>query len=261
MGNKIALITGSTSGIGAAFSRKFASSGYDLIVTGRRADKINRLADEIRQKYGLKVEVIIAELSDQNDVNALIEKVKDRNINILVNNAGFGYNARFHEGDMAIYENMINVHVLATLQLIHALLPGMIKRGNGSIINVSSDSAYLSIPTNSVYTGTKAFIKRFTETLYLDLIGTGVKVQALCPGLTRTDFHEKMGMDKRRQVNRGFIKWMSPDQVVDIAVKDLEKGKVVCIPGIHEKVLIKMMSSMPRFLYNKFACSICNKKN
>lgn len=251
MGNRIALITGSTSGIGAAFARKYASLGYDLIITGRRVDKITQLAEEIRENNGVKVKIINTELSNQDDVDALIEKVKGENIHVLVNNAGFGYNTLFQEGDLKLYKNMIDVHVLAPVRLIHAILPEMIQRASGTIINVSSESAFLLIPKNAVYSGTKAFLKNFTEALTLDLKGTGVKVQALCPGLTRTDFHEKMGIKRVKQVNRGFIKWMSPDKVVQKSFNDLAKSKVVCVPGMYEKVLIKVLNFMPRFLYNK----------
>lgn len=259
MGNRIALITGATSGIGAAFAKKYASMGYDLIITGRRVDKINQLAEKIKEKNGVKVEVIITELSNKNDISALVEKIKDKDINALVNNAGFGYNSLFCEGDLKVFEDMIGVNVLLQINLIRAVLPGMIKRSNGSIINVSSEGAFLMFPKNAVYSGVKSFTKSFTESLYLELIGTGVKIQSLCPGLTKTDFHEKMGMNKARQVNRGIIKWMSPDEVVDCSIKDLSKDKVICIPGIHEKVLIKMLNILPRPVYNKLACNLFKK--
>lgn len=261
MDKKYALITGATSGIDAAFAKKYAGFGYNLIITGRRVEKINQLAEEIRNRYCVEVEVIIAELSDENNVKALAEKIKDKEIHVLVNNAGFGYNALFQNGDIEICKNMVNVHVLTPMYLMHELLPGMIMRGCGTIINVSSEGAYIVAPKNAVYTGTKSFLKSFTEALYFDLIGTGVKVQALCPGLTKTDFHEKMGMSKKKQVNKGVIKWMSPDELVDISVNALSKDKVVCIPGMHEKLLIKFLNMMSHSMYKKFICNLFSKKN
>jgi short-subunit dehydrogenase len=251
MGSKIALITGATSGIGAAFAKKYASMGYDLMITGRRLDKITRLAEEIRETNGVNVEIITAELSDQKDVDAIIDEAKGKNIQVLINNAGFGMNTLFQKGDLNLYKTMIDVHILAPVRLIYAILPAMIQRASGTIINVSSESAFLLIPKNAVYSGTKSFLKNFTEALALDLKGTGIQVQALCPGLTRSDFHEKMGIRKAKQVNRGVIKWALPDKVVQESLNDLAKNRVVCIPGMYEKVLIKIANVIPRSLYNK----------
>lgn len=250
--NKTALITGATSGIGAAYASKFARQGYDLVITGRRKEKIEAAAAQIRQEYNSNVEVILAELSETEGVKKVIDFIGGRKIEILVNNAGFGVSSWYQASDLAAMEQLAKVNVLAPMELIHAVLPGMVERGSGTIINISSESVYMVIPKNAVYSGAKAFLKSFTEGLHLDLMGTGVRVMAVCPGLTHTDFHEKMAIEKSRQTDRGQIKWMSPEEVVEISLRDLERGKVVCIPGRHTKMLAHLLNMMPRKSYYKF---------
>lgn len=165
--SNIALITGATSGIGAAFARKLANQNYDLILTGRREEKINSLAEELRNQYKVKVEVIIAELSDDATVNALVTKIKNLdNLEILINNAGFGVGGKFFQEDITPYEKMISVHVTATMKLTHAALPKMLAQKKGVIINVSSIVGFFPWMRSIVYAATKAFINLFTEALY-----------------------------------------------------------------------------------------------
>jgi short-subunit dehydrogenase len=247
--NKTALITGATSGIGAAFARRLAHDGYNLIVTGRRKEIITALTIELSEAYHVKVELINIELSHINELEALVDKINNRHIDILINNAGFGTNSSFSEEDPRIQEEMVQVHIICSMRLIHAVLPNMIKRGSGAIINVSSEGAFLSIPKNATYSGTKAFLRAFTESLHLELMGTGIKVQVLCPGLTRTDFHEKMGMAKERQVNKGLVRWMSPEEVVDISIKGLANNQIVCIPGWLTRFRILLPSILPGRMY------------
>ncbi len=260
MQNKTAVITGSTSGIGAAYADKFAQQGYDLVLTGRRKEKIEEAAAWIRKKYNVKAEVVLAELSQPEGIQKVIDSMKGKTIEILVNNAGFGAVSLYQTADLKVMEQLAKVNVLAPMELIHAVLSGMVERGSGTIINISSESVYMIIPNNAVYSGAKAFLKSFTEGLYMDLMGTGVKVLAVCPGLTHTDFHEKMGMEKARQVNRGQIRWMSPEEVVELSLKDLEHGKVVSIPGNHTKILTHLLNMMPRKSYYKFMYQFSEKK-
>jgi short-subunit dehydrogenase len=259
MPNEVAVITGATSGIGAAYANKLAQRGYDLVLTGRRKEKIEAVSAEIQQKYKVRVEVVLAELSEPEDIKKVVDFIKEKEIGVLVNNAGFGASSLYQESDLAVMEQLAKVNVLAPMELIHAVLPGMVKRGSGTVINISSESVYMIIPKNAVYSGAKAFLKSFTEGLHLDLMGTGVEVMAVCPGLTHTDFHEKIGIDKSRQTNRGQIRWMSPEEVVDISLRDLEKGKVVCIPGNHTKMLTRLLSMMPRKSYYKFMYNFSRK--
>ncbi|MBA4385181.1 MAG: NAD(P)-dependent oxidoreductase [Anaerolinea sp.] len=246
---KTALITGATSGIGAAFAKRLAHDGYNLIVTGRRKDKITALANELSEAYHVNVEVIIVELSDIVELEALVERIMNQHIDILINNAGFGINRYFCEEDPGIQEKMVHVHIICPMRLIHAVLPNMISKGNGAIINVSSIGAFLSIPKNTIYLGTKAFLRAFTESLHIELMGTGVKVQVLCPGLVRTDFHEKLGISKAEQKNKGLVRWRSPEEIVDISIKGLKKNEVVCIPGWSTRIRTFLLSILPGRIY------------
>lgn len=245
---KTACITGATSGIGAAFAQKLAGLGFDLILTGRREDKIRRLARKIISETGVKVEVVIADLSREEIVDELAAKIsKADNLEILVNNAGFAVRNFFHYENFSTHRDMLVVHVMAPLRLTHAALPGMVKRGKGAVINVSSTSSFTPFPKNAMYAATKCFLNLFSESLYLELKSTGVKVQVLCPGMTRTDFHERMGF-KREDIykDRGLLKAMEPEEVVEISLKCLKKDKPVCIPGFHNKLTAVLVGWLPR---------------
>lgn len=259
MQNKTAVITGATSGIGAAYAKRFAEQGYDLVITGRRREKIEALAENIRKECHVRVEVVLAELSEKEGIRKVIETMQEKQVEILVNNAGFGANSLFYECDLEVAEQLASVSVIAPMELIRAALPDMVKRKSGTIINISSESVYMIVPKNSVYSGSKAFLKSFTEGLHVDLIGTGVRVQAVCPGLTHTDFHEKMGMEKSRQANKGFVSWMSPEEIVACSLNDLQKGKVICIPGFHTKLMTRMLSFLPRKMYYKTMYNLSQK--
>ncbi|HQP50169.1 MAG TPA: SDR family oxidoreductase [Spirochaetota bacterium] len=245
-----AVITGATSGIGAEFARRFAAEGYDLIITGRKKIIIKELADTLTRQYGISVTVLIAELSKPLDLEKVVKKIKStKSITVLVNNAGFGTNGLFHENEVTVQEQMLAVHALAPVKLTHAAIPHMIAGGKGIIINVSSISAKLIFPSSSMYSGTKAFLQFFTETLHLELKEHNIKVQALCPGFTRSKFHEKMGIGKIVGKNTAFMRWMTPEQVVDRSLKALTRGKVLYVPGFLNKMSFKLPDLLPRWLY------------
>ncbi|WP_190285341.1 SDR family oxidoreductase [Clostridium sp. JN-1] len=255
--NKTALITGATSGIGAAFARRFAKEGYNLIVTGRRKEKINSLAKELREEFNISVDVFIVELSSMNNVEFLIKKIKNRDISVLVNNAGFATKGKFADENLNVQEQMINLHIICAMKLIHSILPNMIKKKNGTIINLSSQSAFLVMPKNAAYSGTKAFLNAFSESIYLEVKDSGVKVQALCPGFVISDFHEKMGSPKANHKNKGIIRWMTPEKVVNISLENLKKGKVICKPGFFENLGMNLLNFLPKIIYYKIATNFC----
>lgn len=258
--NKIALITGASSGIGEAFAKRLAKDGYDLIVTGRRKEKINAVADEIRKNHNVNVEVVIAELANDADLESLAQKaVATENLEILVNNAGFSTVNLYHEEPFQGQADMVKAHVLGPIRLIHAVIPNMVKNNKGAIINLSSVRAFAAGKYAATYSGTKAFLNRFSESLQIELLGTGVKVQALCPGFTRTDFHERIGIETSPH-NKGLTRWMSAEQVVEISLKQLDSGKVICIPGFWNKLLSFIPSVLPASLYYKHAPGIGGKK-
>jgi short-subunit dehydrogenase len=262
MMRKTACITGATSGIGAAFAKRLAKQGYDLIITGRRKEKIESLSRALSEENKINVEVIVAELSDDKKLDLLADKIKRvTNLEMLVNNAGFAKENFFHEEDFSTHEIMLKVHNLALMRLCHAALPNMVSQGRGKIINVSSLLAFIPSPNNAMYSASKAFVKLLTESLYLELRGTGVQVQALCPGFTRTDFHERMGFDKTTfYKDRGLMKAMTPEEVVDISLQYLDKNKVICVPGGNNKLSRFLLKVLPQALIYKIASSTTHKK-
>ena len=250
MNNKpTALITGATSGIGAEYARRLSSDGYALIVTGRRSEKIHALANELAQANGTHVEVYIVELSNPSQVDDFIEKIKDKNVDLLINNAGFGTAQFFHQEPFEIHEKMIATHILVHMKIIYTILPKMVEQGSGAIINVSSSGAFLPSPKTVTYSGTKAFLVAFTESLHLELEGTGVQIQVVCPGLTRTDLHVRLGIPDEATADWGPFKWISPREVVDCSLGCLKKKKVLCLPGRMNKVQVFMRRLIPETLY------------
>jgi hypothetical protein len=256
----VALITGATSGIGEAYARRLAKDGYDLIITGRRREIINPLAEELAQKHGVKAEVVLAELSHDAELEALAQKAAQiQNLELLINNAGFGSTKKFHEEDFAVQADMLKVHCLAAMRLMHTVIPGMVKRGRGAIINLSSARAFLAGPKMATYTGTKAFLNFFSESVALELKGTGVKIQVLCPGFTRTDFHSRIGLPTSED-NRGFARWMTSEQVVDISLEQLKTDKVICLPSFWYRMITKIPHLLPTSIYYQLMLKYGDKR-
>lgn len=246
-----ALITGASSGIGEAYARKFAELGYDLIITGRNEDHLNRIANEIRSHYKIKVEPMIIELDNDGELDILVNKIKQSpDLKVLINNGGFGSPFNFLEVNFETHEKMVKVHVLAPIKLMYAALPGMIKYGSGIVINVSSVSANTPLPTGALYSATKSFLKVISESLYLENMDSDILFQTLCPGFTKTNFHEKTKVYEGSFFgNHGLIRWMTPERVVEISLKNLKKGNVICIPGVWNKILWGLADIIPRRIY------------
>jgi hypothetical protein len=241
-------VTGASSGIGAAFAREFARRGSDLILVARRADRLGQLAAELAGVYGVRAEALAADLTKDGELAEVARRVsEEENLETLVNNAGFGTRGKFFETDLDGQDRMHRLHVLATLRLTHAALPGMIARGRGNIVNVSSVAAFWETPGNVSYSATKAWMNNFTEGLALELkaAGSPVKVQALCPGFTYTEFHDVMGVD--RGVIPGPL-WMPAEAVVEASLRGLERGRTIVVPGLAYKFLVLLSRSVPRRL-------------
>jgi hypothetical protein len=244
-----AVITGATSGIGAAFAERLAEEGQDLLLTGRREDRLARMAESFRRDRRVRVETVRAELSDPEETERLAERIRDLPVDLLINNAGFGARVLFCEEDPDAWERMIRVHVLCSLRLTRAALPGMIRRGGGAVILVSSEAAFLPVPRNGVYAGAKAFLRAFGESLRLELTGTGIRVQVLCPGLTRTEFHDREGMERPGPVGRWSVGWLTPPQVVTASLRDLERDRTLCVPGLGSRLRLLLPTLLPQRLY------------
>lgn len=245
---KIAVITGASSGIGKAFALHFAEQGYDLIITGRRIEKLTAVANQIQEQFGVLVEAILVELSEVKEALKLINLIKSKeNIFILVNNAGFGSGVEFYQNELSNHLQMLHTHVDASVELVYAVLPQMIRRREGTIINVSSLGAYMPAPGSSIYSATKLFLKSFTESLYMELHKYGIKVQCLCPGFTHTEFHQRR---ERCQSGPGNgLLWMDTKTVLKKSVKALKNENIICIPGMINKLLVGLSVILPRKLY------------
>jgi short-subunit dehydrogenase len=241
-----ALVTGATSGIGAAFASRLAQNGFDLILHGRRQKELMDRAKNLERIYSTSVEIIIAELSRPDEIRKVEERINslDR-LDMLVNNAGYWEPGVFWEHSPDSLEAMIMVHNVAPVRFIRAALPRMLERDKGDIINVSSLGAYLNMVTLENYGATKAYLISFTESLHVALMGTGIRVQALTPGFTVTEFHSRLGADFTKEQRT----WMQPEEVVDESLRALGKGPVVCIPGFKRRFIVKLASMLPRSVY------------
>ncbi len=244
---KTALITGATSGIGAAYAYALAEQGYDLIITGRRRKVIEDVAAKIQNKFQVKVIVAIVELSEAKKLDQLIHMTRRIGpIDILVNNAGFTSKGLYYQQDIIEQEKMVLVHNIAMMRLTHAVLPAMIERRCGSIINVSSIHAATPMSMNATYSSAKAFMKNFSISLHCEVKDQGVKVQCVLPGFTRTDLGRYLDVDMINARDSSLIHWMLPEEVVRISLRDLRrKNKVICIPGIGNKALYVAAKLIP----------------
>ena len=242
----LALVTGASSGIGEVFARKLAAKGYDLALVARRDHRLRELADELGRNFRANCTVLAADLTRDPDlltVEAFITGAA--NLELLVNNAGFGTLGRFYEAPIESQDAMHRLHVLATMRLSHAALRNMTARNRGAIINVASVAAFVPRPGSISYYATKRWIASLTEGVHLELkaAGSRVRVQALCPGFTYSEFHDVLGVDRK------FISgawWMSAEDVVEASLKGLEKGQLFVIPGWRYKLLVGFLRMIPR---------------
>ena len=236
-----ALVTGATAGIGATFARRLAAEGHDLVLVARHKDRLDEAAEELRAAYGVGTEVIAADLSTLDGCAVVEERLGDVNrpVDILVNNAGFGLREDFVDAELDAEDTMLALNVRAVLRLTHVAVRGMVVRGHGSILNVSSVAGFL--PGGS-YSATKAWVTNFSESVQQQVRGSGVRVVAVCPGFTRTEFHQRAEMDMRGIP--GFM-WLSTDQVVDTALRDLRRGAVVSVAGAQYKAIVALLNVVP----------------
>ncbi len=234
-----ALITGASSGIGASYAEQLAKKGFDLILLARRKDRLQALADKLQTDYSIRCEIIPADLSNGDEINRVADYIHHvDNLDILINNAGFATVGYFADIPLEKSLRMFHLHMTVPLQLSHAALPGMLKRKRGAIINVSSMGAFMLTPGNVLYDATKSFLATFSENMALEVKDQGIKVQALCPGFTRTEFHEVGDFKNfdRRTIPDSL--WMMPDDVVTLSLKALEKNKdVVFLPDWKQRLI------------------------
>ncbi len=245
MAKTLIAITGASSGIGAAFARRLAPE-HDLLLIARRRDKLEALAAELAQSCGCRAEIMVADLALEADTAAVAERLEsDRHLILLVNNAGFGTKGRFWESALDVQEQMHKLHVMATVRLTHAALRNLTRRNSGGVINVASVAAFVRSQGSVSYCATKTWMTAFTEGLYLELKGAGskVRVQALCPGFTYSEFHDTMGADRSSLASAAM--WHSAEFVVDASIQGMRRNQLFVIPGWRYRLLTALISKLP----------------
>lgn len=256
---RTALVTGASSGIGAVYARRLGARGYDLILVARRKERLEELAAELERSHGVEAEILAADLSEDAGLRKVEERIaRAGNLEFLVNNAGFGTRGLFFWSGTEEQDRMHRLHVLATVRLSRAALPGMVARGKGNLVNVSSVAGFAQSPGNASYCATKAWMNSFTEGLFLDLaaVRSTVKVQSLCPGYTLTEFHQAMGIG-RDHVPAAW--WTSAEDVVDASLRGLARGKTVVVPGWRYKFYVCILKALPGFIIRSLALRIRGK--
>jgi uncharacterized protein len=247
----LAAITGASSGIGATFARKLAARGYDLLLIARREGRLRSLAAEFAEAYHVTAEPMPADLTRDNDLERVAAKIRSAPaLGLLVNNAGFGSLGYFSDTDPLGQDRMHRVHVLATMRLTHAALANLMPRRTGGVINVSSVAAFGQALQSISYNATKAWINSFTEGLAMELAAqeSPVKVQALCPGFTLSEFHDTVGVS-RDPIPKSL--WMTADFVVSESLRGFDRGQLIVIPGWRYKLVVAGLRTLPAWLLRR----------
>ena len=244
----VAIVTGASSGIGTSYARRLADKGYDLVIVARRRDRLQDLAREVQSRWGATAEVISGDLCETKMIDEVAARASQGDVDMLVNNAGFAGYRPFIDLYPEVAENLMSLQVRAPTLLTRAVLPGMVQRHRGSVVNVGSLLALsATIPPNPlphrvVYAGTKSYILTFTQALAGELKDTGVQLQALLPGVVATEFHNDLPMDPGRLAALA----MPPDEVVTASLIGLERGEVICVPGLDEPSLLDNLGKAQR---------------
>ena len=245
MTRRLCLVTGASAGIGAAFARLYAEKGHDLVLTARRRDRLEALAAELRQAHGIEVLVLPADLALPGAVDGLIAGLEGRAIDVLINNAGYGLPGLYARTRWSEQAAFLQVLLVAVCELTHKLLPGMVERGYGRIVNVASLAGHVpGMPSHTLYGPTKAFLVRFSQALHLETLGTGVHVSALCPGFTWSEFHDANGTRGQADKLPRYM-WLDARTVVELGHAAVEANKAVRVTGGLNQLIAAICKIVP----------------
>lgn len=236
----LALVTGPTSGIGRSFARALAGQGHDLLLVSRNADRLADVANELRREFSVDVRTESADLTDRSDIARIADLAAAEPVDVLVNNAGFGIKGGILSTSADQEQRMLDVLTTAVLQVSRAVVPGMVERGRGYVFTVSSVAGWI---TGGTYSAAKAWATVFTEGIAVELSGTGVRAVAVCPGFTRTEFHQRAKMD---MASVSEWMWLDADAVVRQALRDARAGRSISVAGSHYKALTALLRVLPR---------------
>jgi len=252
-GLQTALITGASSGIGLELAKLFARDRHQLILVARESDRLRTTAVELQKISGIAPRLLPYDLADPKSPSAIRDEIGDTPIDFLINNAGFGLGGHFSQTDRATELEMIQVNVTSLVDLTKLLLPAMVARRSGRIMNVASTAAFQPGPLMAIYYASKAFVLSFSEAVAEELTGSGVSVTALCPGPTASDFQRRAGIENVKLVKNKSIGMMTSAEVADIGYRGMMEGKVIVIPGFLNKMGVQSLRLGPRAIIRKAA--------
>lgn len=249
-----ALVTGATAGIGESFTRLLADNNYNIVLVARDLPRMQERARDLESKYGVSTHVIQADLATDTGCAVVEQYIANNQIDVLINNAGFGINKAFTMSVLNEEEQLLDVLVRTPMRLMHVALPLMKQRNKGVVINVSSVASFIA---GGTYSASKSYLTVLSESLHTELIGTNVKISALCPGFTRTEFHQRGRMSMK---GLPAFMWLNSDALVAKAWSDALKGKAVSIPGWQYQLLVFVIQLLPRSIVRKVGMSMRKKQ-
>ena len=249
-----ALVTGATAGIGESFTRLLAENNYNIVLVARDLPRLNERAVQLQAKYKVQTRVIQADLATDAGCAVVEQYIANNQIDVLINNAGFGINKAFTVSALDAEQQLLDVLVRTPMRLMHVALPLMKQRNKGVVINVSSVASFIA---GGTYSAAKSYLTVLTESLHTELAGTNVKISALCPGFTRTEFHQRGRMSMKGLPN---FMWLASDALVAKAWRDALKGEAISIPGWQYKLLVFVIQRLPRSIVRKVGMSVRRKQ-
>ena len=249
-----ALVTGATAGIGESFCRLLADNNYNIVLVARDLPRLQERATQLQARFNVETHVIQADLSTDAGCSVVEQYLASNQVDVLINNAGFGLNKAFTMSELKAEQEMFDVLVRTPMRLMHVVLPGMKQRNKGVVINVSSVAGYIA---GGSYSAAKSYLTVISESLHTELAETNIKVSALCPGFTRTEFHQRGRMSMK---GLPIFMWLNSDKLVAKAWSDALKGKAVSIPGWQYQILVFVIQSLPRSIIRKVGMNLRAKQ-